>query len=666
MIEKIGFSADIEHFSASLKVKFEKAIAEAVVNSIQANASNVEVSLNLSKNLDLISLQVVDDGEGFITENLKSFFTLHSSNKKDLGGKGIGRVTWFKFFEQVSVESVFQEGETWTHIRFILTKGDRKDVEIHRTVLSEPSTQKTSILLKGYFPNDSLRISPILIKDYLVREMLILLYAEIKKDKKFCINIKKTISERVEENETITPSDIPASEKEIPFSITHEDENFSFTLHCIRIDTTSSNNVVTGFVAGGRTVSSFRDVFSLDIHAPMNRRTGQYWLLLESSMFNDVRFMSDDRERITISDYSEEGSISLNECIKNALVEAISQYFDEIAPDHQKERELILNDIAEYYPQYALPQYQNIFKRLMMDRVGRLDKNYFLNKLHEFDFKKEKNLKEELKQLLTSKVVDKDITQKTLAISQKTNMQAKEVLVDYMWYRHAVIEQLQKFIDDNEKSEDLIHSLFCQRYTTQTIPSQMNCIWLLDDKFMQFTYMASEGVMNSVIKDIYSEQELEFHANKRMDLFILFDREENISQKDCVIIEFKSFSAKTDEKSNAVTQVLTKYANTLRKYAGNINTVYAYIITTVDEELKENLKALDFNQAFSQYGDVFYSYSKNTATFVNYISASTLVGDAKDRHDFFFKMLKEELSSKQRAGDINHKGQIEHLPLKHF
>lgn len=654
MIEKRNLSADIAHFSSTLKARFEKAITEAVVNSVHARANEITVILDIGDDFKLNYVKIIDNGEGFNKKNCDSFFTLHSANKKDIGGKGIGRVTWFKFFSNVVVNSIFSENELCYKVKFSINRAQREDIDVQKNQLETKEVNRTEISLNIYLGNDVLRISTELIKEYIIREMVKILFEKKKNKENLTIVIKKICDGRIHESSKITLDDVPLIKNEYKFSVKYENILYDFVLNCIHLETSSKNSVETGFIAAGRTASSFKDVFGLDIRAPQNRRTGQYWLLLDSKLFNDSRFTSDDRERVNIPQHEQ-----LYEDIKSGLIESVSKYFDAITPEHASERKEILDEICELYPQYQSNQYKNVIDELLVTRIGRIDKDYVLKKLNEHDFKKERSLKQELKSILSSKKIDDSTREKTIEMAKKTNAQAKEVFIDYMWYRHAILEQLQKFVISNEKSEELIHTLFCERFTQHNHPIQTNCIWLLDDKFMSFTYLASEGICGKVIADIYQKEDIEFHNKKRMDMFILFDRKEDNESKDCVIIEFKSFSCDIDEKSNAVVQVQTKYANTIKKYCKNINNIYVYIITTIDDELKNNLEALQFNQSFSRHGYIFSSYIQKISTFINYVCASTIVGDAKDRHDFFFKMLKEELSYRERIGEVSNTNQVQ-------
>ena len=98
-------------------------VLEAVVNSIQAcsgNKARLELEIlrqttqttldaDSDKYQEIESFRVIDQGVGFTDENLTSFRTADSTYKAQLGCKGVGRFTWLKVFESVSVDSVYKK-----------------------------------------------------------------------------------------------------------------------------------------------------------------------------------------------------------------------------------------------------------------------------------------------------------------------------------------------------------------------------------------------------------------------------------------------------------------------------------------------------------------------------------------------------------------------------
>ncbi|MBL8398338.1 MAG: ATP-binding protein, partial [Candidatus Accumulibacter sp.] len=98
-------------------------IVETVVNAIEAiEAAKVargqvqirvrrspqgEIDASESKILDVLAQ---DNGIGFTQENRESFDTLYSALKLRQGGKGFGRFTCLKYFEDLHVDSIYFDG----------------------------------------------------------------------------------------------------------------------------------------------------------------------------------------------------------------------------------------------------------------------------------------------------------------------------------------------------------------------------------------------------------------------------------------------------------------------------------------------------------------------------------------------------------------------------
>ncbi|WP_299946641.1 ATP-binding protein [uncultured Microbulbifer sp.] len=99
-------------------------IVEVIVNAIQAIESTnmcmrdglVDIAIKRARQIDLVDsipevegFEVVDNGIGFTDQNRDSFDTLYSAHKIAEGGKGFGRFTCLKYFEDMEVESSFQK-----------------------------------------------------------------------------------------------------------------------------------------------------------------------------------------------------------------------------------------------------------------------------------------------------------------------------------------------------------------------------------------------------------------------------------------------------------------------------------------------------------------------------------------------------------------------------
>ena len=114
------------------EVCFLQPIYEAITNSLEANATNIQVELFEDKQISLndvnkkiVSYCITDDGDGFTQENIDSFNKLWSAHKMSMGCKGSGRFTWLKIFKNISIISKIEK--TSTEVSICFNKNYNKD-----------------------------------------------------------------------------------------------------------------------------------------------------------------------------------------------------------------------------------------------------------------------------------------------------------------------------------------------------------------------------------------------------------------------------------------------------------------------------------------------------------------------------------------------------------
>lgn len=98
-------------------VKIEQVAFEALTNSIHADATEIEISLNClnadfanESTLLVHEIKVTDNGHGFKPKDLESFGKYRSRHKKvRFGAKGVGRFLFLKLFENVNIASLNKE-----------------------------------------------------------------------------------------------------------------------------------------------------------------------------------------------------------------------------------------------------------------------------------------------------------------------------------------------------------------------------------------------------------------------------------------------------------------------------------------------------------------------------------------------------------------------------
>lgn len=133
-------------------------LIEVIVNGIQAIESNggtsgrivirairdkqIEIDGSLP---DVTGFEVEDNGVGFTEENRKSFDTLYTDFKINDGGKGFGRFTCLKYFENLYVSSVFKSGNQFATRTFTMGKGN--ELIVNEEVTESSKTESGTIVI---------------------------------------------------------------------------------------------------------------------------------------------------------------------------------------------------------------------------------------------------------------------------------------------------------------------------------------------------------------------------------------------------------------------------------------------------------------------------------------------------------------------------------------
>ncbi len=120
---KISLSSVIEYCN---KIAISDVVSEAILNAIQSDATNIVVKFTTQKeNLfeNIKSIEIIDNGEGFNNKNQEAFQEIYTSNKKDKGCKGFGRIYYKKAFKEVEISS-FNSDENNKIVNFCFTEED--------------------------------------------------------------------------------------------------------------------------------------------------------------------------------------------------------------------------------------------------------------------------------------------------------------------------------------------------------------------------------------------------------------------------------------------------------------------------------------------------------------------------------------------------------------
>lgn len=130
-------------------------VIELIVNAIEAVrvvrplGGLIRVTILRAGQIDMVDriapvdgFLVEDDGVGFDQAHRNSFDTLYSALKAEVGGKGFGRFTCLKYFEQFRVDSVFRDAAGLNSRQFSMGTGN--DIIIEEVVDKTDRTETGS------------------------------------------------------------------------------------------------------------------------------------------------------------------------------------------------------------------------------------------------------------------------------------------------------------------------------------------------------------------------------------------------------------------------------------------------------------------------------------------------------------------------------------------
>ena len=576
------------------------AINEAIVNSIQANASKIVVKIVPTNDADLYgqyllaSVSIEDDGDGFNEVNRKSFLTYLSRHKQEEGCQGIGRLSYLKSFEKVHILS--KQNKEQVDFDFT-TELDEAKIQ---SKLIEDETKKTIITLEK--PINDIKYD--LDKTY--QEIYNHIYPFLflrKKDCEIIIN---------DDYKKITRDDVKNIQVE-NFVVNEKDQPINLALF-YRFEK-SDKAILDDFLCiNSRPMKSFKHK---PLQITLNKREGYHitfllesdWFNKQSNSFHNIDIEEDAEEEIQESLFKNKDVkkewLDVKEKVKQILNELLNKEFPELEKENAKK----ISDLKEKYLHYA--------DYIESSNVGFVTEKKILDNAYE------KMRDQEEKVINSSNPSEEDI-----------NKCVNTSLIAYILHRQRIIEKLQEL--KHTEIEKKIHNLFLEKglegYEERQVPLDKNNLWLLDDKFMSYTYIASEKAISTFLDSAGLEKNA---SNEEMDIVLYSNSQE---KKKAVIVELKKLTANYKENGTGINQ-LFNYSAQLSD--AGIKELYLYLIAEIDDKFRRQLVSKEgFKKIFSHEGEVYQrSYDDNNA-YIQIISPNVIIADAAARNKTFLEIIK--------------------------
>jgi hypothetical protein len=641
---------------------------EAVSNSLFSckNEENITIDIIIkreyvtneinktSKDDFIQSLTIIDNGEGFTSENFNNFSRkIEASN---YGGKGLGRLSYLKVFNNINIESVFVENrDTYKRVfnfnEYTLPIEKKQQTEEKRTTkvlfnnIIEKYKKHTKKDIEYYF-------------DELIKHFYIFLYYLKDHNKSFSIKITddngkiitKEINNKLLENDEI--------QKDIFFLKEFETE-YIFEITNIKTTNISYNN--SFYVVDMRSVGNNILQLPPTTLKDRNGKNFNYYVYLKSNFLN--KYLNSSRTEINLPTEEIANCISKKQILEK-LQEKVNNFLSYEIAQLNKDKEKKVEAI------FKRPENNIIFNNEKILNVifqNEYTKNDFLNKISFTNINDKKTIQEaknfidELKNKTIYKIneitekIDKieksELENKIIEISENVNLYNAIELSSYILYRNAILnlfeKSLEKYKNNKKQNEKFFHNLF---FTQRTNNAKNSNMWLLDDQFLYF-----EGTSETEIRDIKINGEKiirenltneenkylnEFNKKRlknRVDLFFFMEKGE------CIIIELKDPKADLNENISQLDIYVQRIANFIKKEL-KIENFFTYLIT---DNFNKYSKPTGYKKIHSLNGFVrnsidVTSYEDNSTIANQYsevITHTDIFKRANQRNKIFFEKM---------------------------
>ena len=580
-------------------------INEAIVNSIQASATKIKITIHASKSSqsDLLeeiefisSVEIKDNGDGLNKSNRESFLTYLSSHKKNQGCKGIGRLSYLKTFKKVHISSK-QNNEL---VAFDFTPELNEDKLNPKEIIY--NEKETIITLKN--PVEDVKYD--LEKAY--NEIYDHIYPFLFLNEKDCEII-------INNDKKITRDDVKNIEN-VKFKIIKEinaqEKCFEFNLW-YRFRKCERTSLDDFLCINSRPTKRFSNK---QLQLKLNEKNGYQitfllesdWINQKSNQFHDIKIEEDEDEENDNNQMFPD--ISWKEVRKNLSIE-IEKLFNKHFPELQMENSKKINDLKEKYPHYA--------DYIESSNVGFVDEKQLLDNAYKQARKEEQKLE----------IKDVSIEDIKKCVSND--------LIRYILHRQKIIEKLLGLSNNKENIERTIHDLILKKglegFDYSPIGIKDNNLWLIDDKFMTYGYVAS----NKKIKTILPNCGLEGNSQDAPDIAIYVPDKNGI--KKMVLIELKKFTATDYENGKGVMQ-LRNYSKLI--IDSGVYEAYLYLLVEIEnKDFRGQLEdTFNFKKIFSQEGEIWQGKFGTINAYIQIISPDAIIADAAARNKTFLDIIK--------------------------
>ncbi len=652
-----AYSPLIEAIVNSIEAVLEanRTDGKIVITPIRSSQISYDDNMVTEKLPDVVGFIIEDNGIGFDKKNRDSFDEICTAYKINLGGKGLGRFIFLKYFKKVKYSSIYKENGKYRLREFNL--GSNNDI-IENEKDQETDAHDTKTILY---------LNEIRKPDY-EKELTTIARKILKKILVFFVNDQftcPTITLR-ENNTEIILNDLIKHSDEIQhvqsekFSITgfpiseQEKCSYDFDIKVYKVTYPGSETSKLCLTAHNREViesslSKYIPEFKDDFYEISEKDTKKNYIILayilgkyldqnvslERERFNFPAENSDMFFPISQQDIEKEASKIIEDIFKESVV---------------SRRNKTRKTIKDYVDNFA-PWYKTYISELDYSSLSyEPDEQTIDSALQKIRFRKEREARETIKQIINDPKTE---------IPEKVNEAIKHIqeagsneLIHYVVLRRTVLDLLSNLLKTRSNGrpslESEIHNLiFPMRSDSEITNYENHNLWILDEK-LNFTEL------------IMSDKAIDKEGDNRPDLFVahkLYDkkmtyRSGSDTGNPITIFEFKqplrddftNPSAKEDPIEQMIRYTIKLKETNCTTPDGrpiNVNAdtlVYGFIVCDLSQKVHHWLyKVKNFFPMPDRQG--YYYWFSSNRLYIEVLSWDKIVNDAELRNKIFFKKL---------------------------
>lgn len=643
-------------------------IVEVVVNAIQAiecgrtKPGRIAIRVMRDEQLEIdggrseiSGFEIEDNGIGFTDKNRESFDTLYSDQKIAEGGKGFGRFTCLKYFEDLRIDSVYHEGNGAMRRKFEMGKAN--DIIVNEAITAADGKESGTIVhlvglkkgksidkkLKTLARNLVERLLPYFITDHYVCPEIVL----SEHDDSDPIKLNDYVSNEL----SAVITEIPVANNAFALNSTRAAEKFQ--VRVFKLFYTKSQRSKISLVAHKREVSGsaiqrYIPEFSEDFYAKsasgdvdternyivkayvfgsyldenVSLERGGFEFQMESDALLGIAQVEIEAKAAEIAKEAMGTDVVVRQEKKR---ERVQSYVDDEAPWHK----LILDKIDLSEMPYN-PSNEDIESRLQKEKYA-----------HEIQIKRD------VTKLLAEGNLD-SLHDTVAKVVEKIAGTSRNDLIHYIALRRNILDLFDKSLqvedDGRYASEGVVHDIiFPRKGDTEITSFEAHNLWIIDERLNFTKYVSSDLPLNGQRSDrpdllVYGRRVLFRGDNEASNPITIFEFKK--PQRD----DFVNPSANEDP-----VQQLVRYVNGIREgkfltpegrkmLVADNTPFYGYVVCDLTPKVETWLeKEKDFKPMPDRMG--WFQWRDNINLYIEVVSWDKVLKDARLRNQVFFQKL---------------------------